>query len=256
VADPTGFSERVLWWQGGDQTLPDGRFDLAFVARASDFTGQRSVQIEWVDALPREEGGAAAPRAALDVIDQRGVGDPLALLRRLREQEPTLQVYAEAADPAISGRTRLELEPADSLAIWTIPPGPSEMAELLGRVGPARVILIGVDPELDSLPAFAKRLAQLLNYAVQRKEGRAEIARLAAACAAREATIRTALAWLSARGGIDVHDLETETVQITPALRSPSDDRAQLEGRLTHLLEDTAAYRRYWRRAEQPLPER
>lgn len=255
VADPTGFSERVLWWQGGDQTLPDGRFDLAFVARASDFTGQRSVQIEWVDALPREEGGPAGARAALEVVDLRGAGDPLTLLRRLREQDPTLQVYAEAAAPEVDGRTRLELEPADSLALWTIPPGPLELADLLGHVRPGRVILIGVDPELDALATFAGRLAQLLKYAVERKDGRAEVARLAAACAAREATIRAGLAWLQARGIFDVEALDAESVAVARAEQPADADVIPFEARLKHLLEDTAAYRRHWLRAEKPLPE-
>ena len=73
VEDETGATQRVIWWQGADQPLPEGRFDLAYSARASDFRGQRDVQIEWIDArtaAPESIDLRPAP-SAIAIIDRR-----------------------------------------------------------------------------------------------------------------------------------------------------------------------------------------
>src|SRR5690606_37687073 len=54
LTDDSGTTQRAIWWNGASEDLPQGRFDLAYVARASDYRGQREVQIEWQDARPLE----------------------------------------------------------------------------------------------------------------------------------------------------------------------------------------------------------
>ncbi|MCK4471434.1 MAG: single-stranded-DNA-specific exonuclease RecJ, partial [Anaerolineae bacterium] len=56
VEDDEGTDQRVIWWQGAGWPLPQGRFDLAYVVRASDYRGQRDVQVEWVDARVKAQG--------------------------------------------------------------------------------------------------------------------------------------------------------------------------------------------------------
>ena len=41
VADEAGHQQQVVWWSGGGQPAPEGLFDLAYVARASTYRGER-----------------------------------------------------------------------------------------------------------------------------------------------------------------------------------------------------------------------
>jgi single-stranded-DNA-specific exonuclease len=50
VEDATGKIQRVIWWHGGGQNPPEGRFDLAFALRVNEYRGERMVQVEWLAA--------------------------------------------------------------------------------------------------------------------------------------------------------------------------------------------------------------
>jgi single-stranded-DNA-specific exonuclease len=39
----------ALWWNGGDKSLPVGKFDLAFVPQVNEFNGRRTVQLKVLD---------------------------------------------------------------------------------------------------------------------------------------------------------------------------------------------------------------
>jgi single-stranded-DNA-specific exonuclease len=51
VTDGAAIRESV-WWNAGDATMPDGRFDLAFAPQANEFNGTRSVQLKLLDWRP------------------------------------------------------------------------------------------------------------------------------------------------------------------------------------------------------------
>ena len=42
VTDEAGAEQQVIWWDGGSEPLPEGRFDLAYVARNSTYRGLHS----------------------------------------------------------------------------------------------------------------------------------------------------------------------------------------------------------------------
>jgi single-stranded-DNA-specific exonuclease len=39
----------AVWWNGGDKSLPVGRFDLAFAPQINEFNGRRTVQLKMLD---------------------------------------------------------------------------------------------------------------------------------------------------------------------------------------------------------------
>ena len=51
VTDGTGTLEAV-WWNGGDESLPVGKFDLAFAPQVNEFNRQRRVQLKVLDWQP------------------------------------------------------------------------------------------------------------------------------------------------------------------------------------------------------------
>ena len=43
------FTVEAPWWNGGDKSLPVGRFDLAFAPEINEFNGRRTVQLKVLD---------------------------------------------------------------------------------------------------------------------------------------------------------------------------------------------------------------
>jgi len=255
VEDEEGTAQRVIWWQGAGWPLPEGRFDLAYVVRASDYRGQRDVQVEWVDARPiegpRPEGFPKTLRVSVEIVDYRREPSPLKVLERLRAREEA-QVWAEAeARAEIAGQDRYELQPSKALIIWTTPPGPAELQAVLDKVSPTTVYLFGIDPGLDHPETFLKRLAGLTRYALSSRQGRANVSTLAATTAQREATVRQGLAWLAARGHLVVLSEEGDEIQLAEGSHAVSADLPQIAAQLKALLEETAAYRAHFARAEK-----
>ncbi|MDY6875897.1 MAG: single-stranded-DNA-specific exonuclease RecJ [Chloroflexota bacterium] len=253
VEDGEGTRQKVIWWQGAGWPLPEGRFDLAYVVRASDYRGQRDVQVEWLDARPVEEPAATlCPSVpAIEVVDYRRQPAPRRTLKKLRAQKD-VQVWGEAeARAEIAGQDRYELGPSEVLVIWTTPPGPAELQAVLKKVAPETVYLFGIPPGLDRPEEFLKRLAGLTRHALNSNQGRARISTLAAATAQREATVRTGLAWLEARGHLIVLDADNDEIHLAAGHQTASDDLPRIAAQLQALLEETAAYRAHFARAEK-----
>jgi single-stranded-DNA-specific exonuclease len=255
VEDDEGTAQRVIWWQGAGWPLPQGRFDLAYVVRASDYRGQRDVQVEWVDARqieePRPEGFLKTLQVSIEIVDHRREPNPRKVLENLRGRGD-VQVWSEAETRAeVNGQHRYDLKPSKVLIIWTTPPGLTELRTVLEKVSPATVHLFGIDPGLDHPETFLKRLAGLIKYALSSNQSRANISTLAAATAQRETTVRQGIAWLAARGHLVVLDEEGNETQLAEGNHMVSDDLPRIAAQLRALLEETAAYRAHFARADK-----
>lgn len=240
VEDEAGTVQKVVWWQWNGAPLPTGRFDLAYTVRAGDYRGRREVQVEWVDARPAADEPPVSVRSSLAVNDWRPADDPHRTLERLRAAGDDLMVWAEGEGrSAVAGRHRYDLEPARTLVIWTAPPGPDELRDVLRRVSPAEVHLFGQLPVGGDDPKpFLERLAQLVGEMEEPPAGRSLVEFLAGATAQREETVRAGLEYLAAKGYIRLRN------------GGPIPDAHSVAARLRALLEETAAYRAYFRRAE------
>jgi single-stranded-DNA-specific exonuclease len=47
-------THEAVWWNGGDKSLPVGKFDLAFAPQINEFNGRRTVQLKVLDWRPAE----------------------------------------------------------------------------------------------------------------------------------------------------------------------------------------------------------
>ncbi len=251
VEDSGGAQARVIWWRGTEWSLPEGRFDLAYRVRASDYRGQPELQVEWVDARPVELPlvELARERAAIQVVDYRAELRPRLLLEHLRSGDG-VQVWSEAeARKEVDGADRYELRPSKALAIWTVPPGPAELRAALKSVAPETVYLFGVDPGLDEPQRFLERLAGLVKRALRAHEGRVTIPDLAAGTAQREAAVRLGLDWLVESGHITIVDEEAGELLLASGSGAAGQDVKGATARLRTLLEEAAAYRLHFSRA-------
>ena len=254
VADRTGATRSVMWWQSGGDPPPEGRFDLAYRISARDYRGNRSLQVEWRDARP-----AAAPTVIASgteppaVVDHRAGGDAAGGLTKLMDglaERPVIWGEDGAAEPA-SGRDRIE--PAQTLVVWTTPPGRDELQQVLRRAQPRTLHLFAVDPETAPADRFLHCLAGMCKHAMRHHEGRVALGRLAAASAHREATVRAGLAWLAGRGDLTVVREDGESVTLADGGQADPEAAARAEADVREMLTETAAYRRFY--ATTPLDE-
>jgi len=252
VKDKAGNAQQVVWWRGSQRPLPKGRFDLAYTLRASNFQGRRGVQIEWLDARPIE-GSGAGPQAVLrttDVLDYRQASAALHQLRALQEKV-SLQIWSEGRPHHnLLGRSRDELSAAAALAVWTIPPAPDTLVRALEAVRPEKVFLFAENPGMDTPDAFLTRLAGLLKFALNQRQGSAQLARLLAATAQTEAAVRAGVACLVAKGLFRV-GWEAQTLHVEPGSGQIQPGLTEANDRLKGLLSESAAYRQHYLTADK-----
>ena len=240
----------MLWWDGAGEPLPEGRFDLAFTLRPSDWRGTRQAQMEFVDFRLLEEK-AAEVRQEVKLIDHRNDEDAMASLAALQDQ-PSSILWAEGDDKKhLGGHDRNELEYADTLIIWTPPPSPEELRHVIDRVQPQTIHIFAQSPLPEPPEAFLGQLAGLVKYAINQRGGNVTYSALAAATAQREVTVRAGLNWLVTQGDINIKsELEDELVVfIGTSMKDPANS-AILWQEVQSLLAETAAYRAHFRRAE------
>ncbi len=249
VEDKNGNTQSILWWNGADEELPEegSRFDIAYSLRASSYRGQKQVTLQFEEFRMVEEKPVEIRKSKIDIRDLRL--ESVSLLTKLQEQSPALQIWAEGADKA-KGKNRYELTQADEFAIYTTPPSPAELRAALETVKPKTIYLFAISPAAEKTDDFLVRLAGMTKFAIQKREGRVKLTELAAATAHREATVRLGIAWLAAGGHLVIESDEDE-------LRLAKGDgianqylQRELYTAVKGLLEETAAYRTHFAKAD------
>jgi single-stranded-DNA-specific exonuclease len=240
VEDEAGHLASALWWNGDLDSLPEtgSRVDLAFKLRASDFRGQKQVQLEFVDMRVVEEKQVEVKSKGIEIRDWRLES------RKIETLGEAVLVWAEGADKP-KGKSRFELGKADELAIFTTPPSLAELRAALEVVKPKIVYLLGISPLEETPEALLGRLAGLAKFVVNKKGGTTTLAELAAATAQREIAVQLGLEWLAAGGKVEFKlDEDRVTFSAGSGAKNPysmNDFFAALKG----VLDESAAFRRY-----------
>jgi len=253
VRDAQGREAPVFWWRSADLAAPESRFDLAFTVGLNTFRGESSAQLVWVAARAIEPVAVRpAPKARIDVFDCRSMEERVALAEVFaRQAEGRVLVWSEGGiQTAVDTVDRTRLSKADALVVWTIPPGPGALCTALNAVLPRRVMLFDRDPGMDEPRTFLERLGGLVKYALRERGGRARLSALAAATAHETWTVRLGLQWMAEKGQLDVSFDRGGWASFRPARRPPGERLHVLEGQLQAQLEETAAYRAYYARAD------
>lgn len=234
VQDANGTQQSVYWWNSGSIEIPDAPIDLAYTLSQS---AERGIEMTLVDYLIHDRV-AAVPRIGRRLVDQRMAAEPRAQLDQLKATMPGLSIWAEGfAKTESPGEVRhtLSCESGCALAIYTAPPTPAVLAEVLERLNPSAVYVFGVEPPAQSPTEFLRQLEGILKFVGNRQGGRVSLETLCGRTAQSEAVMRAALNVL----GVTLIDnrIEREAVN-TGSLK-----------KLSALLEESRAYRDYFRRA-------
>jgi single-stranded-DNA-specific exonuclease len=251
VEDQAGSRRKALWWWSAALPLPDEPFDLAFSLGTNEYRGEIEVQLEWIDARSHSVSAVPiAPTPALKVVDLRNDPTPHETLDRLRAERDVL-VWAEAAARnELAAADRRELAPNETLAVWTIPPDPIVLQAALTSVSPSTLYLFGADPRMDSMTDFLERLAGLTKRALKAEGGATSLSMLAAATAQRQDTVVAGLQWLASQGHITIDSRDEDSIYLRDGTQSLDGAKADDADRLRALLEETAAYRAHYMRAD------
>lgn len=252
VEDEAGTLRRVLWWQGVRDLIPDGLFDLAFTARTSDFRGALDVQLEWVNARAIESADTEKKAAAYGyrILDYRDSLDPLKDLAAVTSDSDCVVWREGSTDGEPKGLLRAYLVPGDTLAIWNPPPGRAELRQALEQVQPSAVALFANAAISDDPQAFLSRLSGLARHALRTRAGEISVRQFAGLLNQREHTVRLGIQWLIARGFLrQVESTENLYVLAEPGVPDPK-SATLLEREIQTALEETAAYRAFYRRAD------
>ena len=169
-------------------------------------------------------------------------------LKRIRADYPDALLFAEGNDrKRLNGKGRHELSEAETLILWTTPPERRVYESILETVKPRRLVLFAQDPGDNSPEAFLARLAGVLKFVLNQREGRVSLAELGAACGQSEAAIRSGFEYLKASGQL-AGESDADSLTIRQA-NAPADEptRAQYLSQLTVLLNESQAYRSFFR---------
>ena len=252
IEDEVGSLRRVIWWQGVRDHIPEVKFDLAFTARTSDFRGALDVQLEWVDArlVEQPETETSSTVTGPRILDYRDTLDPTKDLADVSAGAECV-IWREGnsnGDP--KGLQRAHLVPAEMLVIWNPPPGRMELKQALDQVRPAVVALFANQIGSDEPQVFLTQLIGLVRHALRTRAGEISIGHFAGLLNQRENTINLGIRWLVARGFVrQAEQAEDMVVLAEPGVPNPL-AAAALEQDIKTALEETAAYRVYYRRAD------
>jgi single-stranded-DNA-specific exonuclease len=245
VEDENENIQSVLWWGGAGSELPEegSKFDIAYSLRASTFRGDKQVTLQFEEFRIVEEVPPELRKRKVEIVDYRQQ------IEKLESLQVEMLVWAEGADKS-KGKNRFELQPADELVIYTAPPSSADLRLALETVKPNRVYLIGVSPEPEKADTFLARMAGLAKYVINQKGGDVSVAELAVATGQREGAIRLGLEWLAAGGHIFIQR-DDGRVHLTQGNHESNQYlQRELYVAVKGILEETAAYRLHFQRAE------
>ena len=258
VADGNDNELRLIWWNGGDESLPDltgrfseAQFDLVCKLTRSDYKGSPQLSAEWVDYRLSEAGCIEITQRQIEINDYRDAVNPISQLQQYLQKNPAANLWGEGDLPAnIPFMGRHELGVTPHLIVWTVPASQSILRQVIRQTRPQTVTVFGIDPLLDDLNRFMTRLGGAAKYAMANLDGFIPLSRLAAACAAEDLAVRIGLQLWQARGAINLA-FEGESVYITPDAPGPNpSESGTYHNILRTLLEESRAFRGYFRKGD------
>jgi single-stranded-DNA-specific exonuclease len=253
IEDELGYTQQAVWWQGADQSIPEGKFDLAYSVRASTYRGQKDIQIEWIAYRPAiiSPNESLSTQPLILINDFRAARDPLVALYKLR-QNLTLQIWSEGEDrTSLDAQDRLGLKPCNHLVIWSIPPGLGVLQDAIRVSAPHQITIFGNPTTMDQPDAFLKRLAGLVKFSINQRGGQVNLVQLAAATNQRMETVQLGLKWLQTYGHVTIIAEESGKLFLGESNSPATLPDPLITDQLKALLAESAAYRQYFLTADK-----
>jgi single-stranded-DNA-specific exonuclease len=247
VQDSSGASRELIWWQGEEAFLPDDEFDLAYSVRTHDFQGRRTAQLEWLDWRESTREEISITTTSSQIFDCRTFSLNQIQGKLASIQDKNSIIWMEGIEwEGVNNLNRIQLSNADLLVILTIPPAKSVLQEALGMVKPNEIWLGGVNPGMDNMVEFLRRLAGLLIHALNQKDGIFDLAILAAMTSQTTDAVLLGTQLLAARGHLTLEDAAEGQLKIGKGGLKDQEKENIFNKDLVTVLKESAAYRRFY----------
>jgi len=245
VANEQGITQKVIWWNAGDEPLPTGKFDLAYHLTTNDYRGQRQVSLVWIDSHALK--AVEVKQVAIKLIDHRQDLQPEQVLKKILNDTPQAMVWAENQPPRNQTCCdRTKLSGADVLIIWNIPPAQKVLSNIIETVKPKEIHFFARPFDAATLQDFLKILAGLVKFAVNQRSGKTNLSQLASATVQTSDIVRLGLRWLQEKGLYSFTTLSGEDIQAQNGSRSNPGLIKQINARLQELWSEHEAYQHYY----------
>lgn len=243
------YKQRVLFWHGSDAQLPEGKFDLAYSIRASDFRGSKELTLELVDFRQQDEPVLEMkPPKKIEIIDHRHDPDQEPYIENLAGQNDT-EIFLEGfLSVKFPRKDRFSIEKSKILIIAAAPSSQAIFQDVIERSKPETIILCAISNLHDDMSTFLSGLMGLVKYSLNNKNGEYDSARFAAALSQRTETVEKGMELLVNQGSFKlVGEKITLNEEKGPL---PKSSIEKTENALKNMLKETASYRQYFQRVD------
>ena len=181
------------------------------------------------------------------VYDYRHHANPELILNDLIHKEE-ISVYAEGhIENKISNmKDRYNLDKAEKVVLWTVPPGKNELREIIKAVSPAYVYLFGNISTESNMKRLIWTLGAMINYAFEYYQGILSIPKLAAATNQRESTINLCIKYFESIGKIRISETSSHKMTVEKGGISNREYAKTISESLQKLLNETTAFQNYY----------
>ena len=206
ASDSNERNQEFIWWRGKLEEIPDEKVDIAFNLHSSIYQGQENIQVEIVSIQPNELTLQQLKTSIqeLKFYDFRKI-DPVD--PDWKEGFNQILWFQEGLIEDFKPRhNRLNLEPAETLILYTIPPNLTELQKIFAVVRPKQVVLFARYPTGQSINSIIRNVAGMLNHVIHNKNGLFEPVQIAAATGQRVSTIISICKYLQSSGQISIKE--------------------------------------------------
>ncbi|MCD4803437.1 MAG: single-stranded-DNA-specific exonuclease RecJ [Anaerolineales bacterium] len=250
LEDSAGTKQDVLWWNSVGIDLPESVFDIAYSLVLSNYNRKSQPQL----TLQHFRNSKDTPILLKDskeikILDFRKQTDPLTELGRLVIENPSSIIWAECNTPSgINCLPREDLVKSPTLIIWTTPPSPSVLKNVLDSVSPKSVFLFAEDPMPQTNRSVLQAILGLLKHL--RDTGKPyDPVLFAQSIGQTPALIELGITWLHEHGDHDLSHLKSN--QIISGGGSPLPGFAAIDYKFNLLLHEISSYRYYYKHAKK-----
>ena len=251
VADSAGTIQDILWWNSAGIELPESTFDIAYSLALSKYNNQSQPQLTLQYFRNSEDTPILVKdKKELELLDFRGLNDPLTELSRLVDKYPSAVIWAENnIPPGFDCLPRKDLKKSPVLIIWTTPPSLSILKKALIAVSPDTVVLFAENPLPQSNKEIIEKLLGMLKHLRDTKKPYNPVL-FAQRIGQTTALIEIGLALIHEHGDYDLSQLTLEN-KILPGPGAPLSEYIEVDKKFNLILDEISSYRNYYKKAKK-----
>ena len=252
IEETSGDISRLIWWNGNGLPMPEGRFELAYTPRVTNYRGEDQVSLEWIEYRQANDAIilSKSKRVLIQNIDLRTSSDPYTEYQGI-SQLSDLLVWKEGTDNyPLSGLSRSSLKPCKHLVIWSTPVNIEVLTRVLHVTRPEYVYWYLISPHQQDPSLFLRQLAKWIKTELKEDSTTLSISSMAEMLATSNHFIHLGINWLAARGAITILDVTPDTYTLLPGGRSDKGKLTEIEEAFSRSFRELQSFLEYLRQAD------